>query len=1210
MDKTEKKINLSLFKTATLVVGACLLCYIAFVWNRVSDEYHTWKESLNVIAEMQYKHLSDWEYDIKYDVEKMSSDSSFNKYVNEVVSGDFRHRRKILYPLNLAKSDSQYIDFVVVDNDLNLIVETTEGRANQVRGLFNVNIEDGKFGLIHNVDSVNPTMVAYIKRVECKNDKAGYIVVLIDPCVDLFSIVNNLPITQMNISSYLCSVDGNAILDIVPYEIEYCDISQDDTTCILRGIIDVNNGNPCDDIRNYVCGGKRSIAKIMQLPLSKWLIVNKVKIEDIRNSFTNSLLLGFIIIAVIAILVLLFFIIFNDGLRRGFVHKLMRREANLRALTKELQTVLSNVNDAIITTDKNGRIWHINSIAQHLTGYSSHQSMGHNLVSIFNVSSQAGIKLDKLLDQALQSQKRIELPDNVMLMQKNGREVPISGSLSPIVNDIKITTGLVVTFRDESDNYYKERLLEQGVESYDMIFDRNPHPMCIYDVETYKIEKVNQATCDLIGYTREEMSKMTLFDFSTPQFAMLMKNTNENVRSKLLEMEEWEIIKGNGERATLAKSSFDIMLNGKRCRHILVTDMTQRRQLQHDMLGTQKRYKKMMNTLPEAVFVHGTDFKITFINQEAIRLFGATEKKQLVGKNISLLYHPDVFDSIKSNVEDMIVNQKPVPLKERKMVKLDGTVFTAEIVATPFVEGDKTFFQVLCRDVNGVAERVQPQMNDAEYRNISNVGDLQIWKIDSDNNLVYVNDSWERFVGKYGSELGKGKEWMNLIHPDDHDLKIRKWLETFEQREYFQTEWRMLGADGNYYWMLVHGAPNFDADGKFLGYFGYNININRRRIAEDEMRKSKEQAEESSKLKSTFLSTLSHEIKTPINAIVGFSDLLLSNGNAQSEKYLPLIKDNGYKLVDLIDNTVEMSKIATGQLTINYMKSNVKRIVNDAFREAKDKFNNTKGLFLLLNNNLPDTLIADIDGGKVKYVIKHLIENAMKFTESGNVTLDATVENDCVRIIVSDTGIGVDEKNIKSVFETFFKIETDDNMEIRSLGLGLAICKAYVESMHGKIMFESSLNVGTVVTVELPCIQDSIPEKQSSINYFVKSKGLVLVVDDEEFSGIYLSTMLENNGYKVIRAFDGESAVNEVKRNHDINLVLMDLQMPVMDGFEALVQIRKFDTEIPIVAQSCYSPSDYSHKLKGCDFNAVLNKPIKKDLLIETVNQFVNLKKR
>ena len=1210
MENTEKKINRSFFKTATLVVGACLLCYVAFVWNRVRDEYRTWKESLNVISEMQYKHLSDWEQNIKFDVEKMSSDSSFNKYVNEVVNGDLRHQRKILYPLNLTKSDSQYIDFVVVDNELNLIVETTKGRVNEVRGLFETDVADSRFDLIHGDDSACPTKVAYIKSVEWNNDTAGYVVVLIDPYVDLFTIVNSVPTNQMKISSYLCSVIDNAVLDIVPYEIEYCDTSQECQSCILNGIVNVNNGNPCSDICTYVCGGKKSIAKIMQMPLSKWLIVNKVKVEDVCNSFTDSLLLGFIIIGVIAILVLLFFIIFNDGLNRGFVHSLIRREANLRALTKELQTVLSNVNDAIITTDKNGRIWHINSIAQHLTGYNSHQSMGHNLVSIFNVSSQAGIKLDKLFDQALQSQKRIELPDNVMLMQKSGREVPISGSLSPIVNDIKITTGLVVTFRDDSDNYYKERLLEQGVESYDLIFDRNPHPMCIYDVETYKIEKVNQATCDLIGYTRDEMSKMTLFDFSTPQFAMLMKNTNEKVRSKLLEMEEWEIIKGNGERATLAKSSFDIMLNGKHCRHILVTDMTQRRQIQHDMLGTQKRYKKMMNTLPEAVFVHDTDYKISFINQEAIRLFGATEKKQFVGKNISMLYHPDVFDSIKSNIEDMIVNQKPASLKERRMVKLDGTVFTAEIVATPFVEGDKTFFQVLCRDVNGVAEHIHPQMNDAEYRNISNVGDLHIWKVDSENNLVYVNDSWKRFVGKYGAELGKGKDWLNLIHSDDYASKMGKWLDAFEKRANFQIEWRMLGADGNYYWMLVHAAPNFDSDGKFLGYFGYNININRRRMAEDEMLKSKEQAEESSKLKSTFLSTLSHEIKTPINAIVGFSDLLLSNGNMQSEKYLPLIRDNGYKLVDLIDNTVEMSKIATGQLVINYMKDNVKRIVNDAFREAKDKFGNAKGLFLLLNNNLPDNLIADIDGGKVKYVIKHLIENAMKFTDSGNVTLEATIENDNVRIVVSDTGIGVDEKNIKSVFETFFKIETDDNMEIRSLGLGLSICKAYVESMHGKIMFESSLNVGTVVTVELPCIQDSVSEKQYSINYFVKSKGLVLVVDDEEFNGIFLSTTLENNGYKVIRAFDGESAVNEVKRNHDINLVLMDLQMPVMDGFEALVQIRKFDTEIPIVAQSCYSPSDYLHKLKGYDFNAVLSKPIKKELLIETVSQFINLKKK
>ncbi len=1197
MGDTENHIGEPFMKTVALAFGICALCFVAFAWSRVHDEYETWKSGLKVVTEMRHKHLVNWENDIEMDISNIATDTSFVAYMKAYENGDSQKLSRLLYPLKLRRSDSQYVDLLLEDASGNVVGRAINGCLSNYKPLY---VASG-FGLLPIGDSV---FVTYKKEIFDDGDCLGCIVAVIDPMSGLSQIIDNQPSNAMNIVSHLYVSSGNGVIDLVPSEIEAGDTAGAVPSCMLQSIIAVSGGQP-SVMGTFKCDDSNVIACITQLPASQWVLVSKIKIGDIRNAFTSSLLLGFFVIVFIAILMVVSSVVFHDGIKKGAVSTLMRREENLRAHAKKLQIVLDNISDAIVISDKNGKIWHINSVAQHLIGITERQAIGHNIVSIFNLNSgHSGDKLDNLFTKAMSGEK-VSLPQDTLLQQINGREIPISGNLSPILNDLKKTSGLVANFRDESDKYYKERILEQGVESYDMIFDRNPHPMCIYEVESHKIQRVNQAACDMIGYGRDELLNMTLLDFSTPQFAALMNNTSEDVREKLLDLEEWEVIRHDGEKISLSKTSFDLMFNGKHCRHLLLTDLSHRRQIQRDMLGTQKRYKLMMNALPEAVVVHDVNNIITFVNQAGMNLFGAAEKKQLVGKNISILYHPDVLDSIKTRIKDMLENPKMTPVDERKLVKLDGSDFMAIIAGTPFVEGGKRFIQVLIKPIGN--DSLNAGISGNEYRNIGNIGDLLIWKLDVDYNLTYVNEAWKRFVGEYGSKLGQGADWISLIHPDDHKSRVSKFKELCEKREAFQTEWRLLNSNGNYCWMLINAAPNYDANGVYLGYMGYCININRRRLAEIEMEKAKEQAEESATLKTTFLATLSHEIRTPMNAIVGFVDYVKEvKSREKIDEYLDIISENAFRLLAIVDDTMEMSKIDANQISLNISSFNVKPIVEIAWDEMKNGAK--KDLIFMFNNNLPDNTIVTTDKGKVKQILSHLLDNAIKYTHpGGTITFDASAENDKLIFTIADTGIGVDAKNQTRIFETFYRVENAETMQTRGLGLGLPITKAYVEKLGGRMKFESSFNVGTIVTIELPSKQAMATSEMADVvsKFFSDKKGLVLLAEDDEFSAIYATSILESVGCKVKHVYDGDAAVKAVAQIPDIRLVLMDLQMPIMDGFEALSQIREIRPELPVVAQTNFTLSEFEHKIDKNIFNDVLNKPIRKECLTMLIEKYM-----
>lgn len=381
-----------------------------------------------------------------------------------------------------------------------------------------------------------------------------------------------------------------------------------------------------------------------------------------------------------------------------------------------------------------------------------------------------------------------------------------------------------------------------------------------------------------------------------------------------------------------------------------------------------------------------------------------------------------------------------------------------------------------------------------------------------------------------------------------------------------------------------------------------------------ELIKAKIKAEEGDRLKSSFLANLSHEIRTPMNAINGFTELLLNTDISESEKleYLNVIEKSGKNLVGIIDDLIEMSKIDSNQLTPNLTVVNLDSCINELYETVKITIKNKDIDFKLIQPKAPTKFNIITDDIKLKQVIINLLTNALKFTERGSVTFGFEIDekNELINFTVKDTGLGIDEDNHKNIFDRFKRVDSDISIKVGGLGLGLAISKAYVDLLGGTITLESKVGEGSTFYFSIPLkysIVDHITVKQINNVEIQKSEGeTILIAEDDNINFLLFQKMMQNKNYKIIRAINGQEAVDICLNNPNIDLVLMDIKMPIMTGFEAMEQIRPIRPNLPIIAQTAYSSSEDKIKIEEAGFNGYLTKPLSRENLFEMINKYLD----
>ncbi|NOQ25055.1 MAG: response regulator [Bacteroidales bacterium] len=378
-----------------------------------------------------------------------------------------------------------------------------------------------------------------------------------------------------------------------------------------------------------------------------------------------------------------------------------------------------------------------------------------------------------------------------------------------------------------------------------------------------------------------------------------------------------------------------------------------------------------------------------------------------------------------------------------------------------------------------------------------------------------------------------------------------------------------------------------------------------------DLKKAKNKAEESDRLKSSFLANISHEIRTPMNAIVGFSDLLRKKGNPTSKeiKMLNLIHFNSNSLLNLINDIIDLAKLEQGEIFIHKESSDINKILEDIFEtfsKNPDLIQKEIELELIQFNEL---VMLNTDPERVKQMLSKLLDNAIKYTEKGRIEFGYKIDNKntSIQFYVKDTGIGLSDTQKNEIFKLFRKIETDKNKLYRGIGLGLTFCHKLVQMLSGEIWVESKINIGSTFYFSLP-LKNPSPIKLEDKNFITsdwKDKN-ILIAEDEINNYKFLLAILKPTQANIIHAKNGEEAVNLVNTLNNIDLILMDIKMPVMDGLKATKIIRKTHKKIKIIAFTAYAmPNDESIAINyGCD--DYISKPAKAKQIMKIINKHLN----
>jgi len=841
-------------------------------------------------------------------------------------------------------------------------------------------------------------------------------------------------------------------------------------------------------------------------------------------------------------------------------------------------------------------------------------------------------------DIAANKEKFIELQqreyvryENLPLETADGRKINVEFvSNVYLVNNKKV---IQCNIRDITERKRSEKALFISETNLHNLVQTIPDFIWLKDVNgTYLL--CNTMFGRFFGAGEAEIVGKTDYDFVDRELADFFRENDQNamLAGKPTINEEWITFADDGHRAYLETIKSPMYDAQKNLMGVLGIgrDITIRKQAIDLLSESEQNYRTLADSGQALIWTAGTDKLCYYFNRVWFEFTGRTIDQEM-GNGWAEGVHPDDLNQC-LDIYVRAFDRREKFSMEYRLRRHDGEYRWLLDDGCPRYNSNGEFIGYIghCLDITVSKQAKEAlQISELNFRTLYQNAKIGLYRTTPAGAILLANNVLVKMLGYQSFEKLAERNLEEIEYEPTYQRK--EFLDEIEKNgeiDDFESAW--IRHDGRMIFVKESAKAIRDSNGKTLYYDGVVEDITERNRVGKELLNAKEKAEESDRLKSAFLANMSHEIRTPMNGILGFTDLLKEPHltGAEQQKYIGIIEKSGARMLNIINDIICISKVESGQMEICISNTNVNEQMEDIFTFFKQEAEQKKLLFSYRTALSSKESIIQTDSEKVFAILTNLVKNAIKFTKTGSIEFGCEKKGKYLEFFVKDTGVGVPKEQQEIIFERFRQGSELLTRNYEGAGLGLAISRAYVEMLGGKIRVES--NLGKLA-------DDGLHEKNGSTFYFtlpykweakVKRAGLIkmadnsmeiqtsselsglkiLIAEDEEVSQILISILIEKIAKEILKVRTGTEAVEACRNNPDIDLVLMDIKMPEMNGYEATRQIRVFNKKVAIIAQTAYAMVGDREKAIEAGCNDYISKPINLALLIQKVKYVLNKK--
>jgi PAS domain S-box-containing protein len=927
----------------------------------------------------------------------------------------------------------------------------------------------------------------------------------------------------------------------------------------------------------------------------------------------------------------------------------------LRESERKLNTLFNNLR-GIAYRCKYDQYWTMEFISagfETITGYCCDDIVGNKKLS-FNeiIIPDDRERVFRKIDLALSKREGYEVYYRIRTAAGEIRHV-IEKGVGIFSDDKKEILALEGFISDNSTQVLAEEALKESEQRFKDF--ANLLPQTVYETDAMgNLTFINEQGLEKFGYSSEDFEAgLNILQGVAPEDRERAKRVIQSIHS--------EKINGNPEYLAITKdgSKFPALVYSSIVRKNdlpagmrgIFVDISDRKISENALKESEQKLRLIFNNSP--VGVSSTDLNGYYIDvNPALCKITGYSREEMINKHFNLFSHPEDVENNWSKFKNLVQEKINYFELEKRYIHKNGGIVHVFIRSQLIHDHHgKPLFQTAI--IEDITERKRAEMIQNVVYNISNavVGtenlEILIEKIREE--LGKIIDTTNFFVALYDKKtntitlpyfadefdhhtfIPKGKSLTQYVLETKKSLLAnietkRKLVEEGHLNHFGTISKIWLGVplkmEGEVTGVLAVQSYKdenafSESDMKMLEFVSDQISISiHRKKTETELKCALRKATESDRLKSAFLATMSHELRTPLNAIIGFSDLLDKNlGAAEVEKFGKIINSSGNHLLSIVNDLFDITLIETGETKIKKEPVPLKMVFDDVYYVISNKHtytNNNTELKCIVPDRVNFETITT-DANKLKQILINLLKNALKFTSEGYVHYgyERITENHCpyFRFFVKDSGIGIARDKQELIFDIFRQAEDCDTRKYGGTGIGLSVAKRLTELLGGRIWVESEENKGSSFFFTIPAepLKEPEPDKPADTEkQNVNNKKLILVAEDDEISFLYIKTILKKAGFDYLRAKNGEEAIALCNENSNISLVLMDFNMPVMNGYEATPKIRQLFPSLPIIAQTAYAVTGDKEEIIAAGCNDYLPKPIKQEILLEKINKLLS----